>query len=189
MSWTDVANVVEKLAPTMASCFGGPLAGTAVAALEGVFGLVPKPDQTTDQRQDVVAAALTGATPDQLAAVRKADEDFQARMAELGFKDAETLASLTVQDRESARQMQVSTRSMTQPALAWLVIAASLALMGAIVLGAVHMGDPVTANMIGNITGYLFSESKAVLQFYFGSSSGSEEKTRLLAKAQPIDTN
>src|SRR5690349_11566998 len=105
--WTDALGVVEKLAPTIATCVGGPLAGGAIAALEGVFGLTPSPNASIDDRQSAVAAAISGATPEQLAAMRAKDQDYAVAMAQAGFKDTETLASLTVQDRVSARTMEV----------------------------------------------------------------------------------
>src|SRR5690349_15861704 len=113
--WTDALNVVERLAPTIASVFGGPLAGGGVMALESVFGLTPKPDATVGDRQEAIAAAISGATPEQLAAMRAKDQDYALAMQQAGFKDIETLASLTVQDRVSARTMEVSTRSIMPP--------------------------------------------------------------------------
>jgi hypothetical protein len=183
--WSDALGVVEKLAPTIATCVGGPLAGGAISALESVFGLTPKPDATTDDRQSAIAAAISGATPEQLAAMRKADQDYSARMAEAGFKDVETLASLSVQDRVSARNMQSTTRSMMPPVLASAIIAGSLAAAGAILSGKVSYANTTEATMVGTVIGYLFSEAKAVLAFYFGSTRDTEQANELLAKSTP----
>jgi hypothetical protein len=183
--WSSVAAVVENLAPTIASVIGGPLAGSGVSALEKLFGLTPAPTASTDDRLTAVAAAVTGATPEQLAAMRKADQDYAVAMAQAGFKDVETLASLNVQDRSSARQMQVSTKSLMAPLLAILIIVASICFMGAVLFHAVTLGDPATAQMIGNIQGYLFAECKSVLAFYFGSSQSNDRQSELLAKSIP----
>lgn len=184
--WTDALNVVKTLAPTLATALGGPLAGGAVTWLEGVFGLTPQPSSSMSDRQTTLAAAISGATPEQLAAMRKADQDYAVAMAQAGFKDIETIAGLNVQDRASARQMQVSTRSLMAPFLALVVVIGSLVFMGAVLFHAVTLGDPVTAQMIGNIQGYLFSECKSVLAFYFGSSQASVRQTELLAQAPPV---
>lgn len=66
------------------------------------------------------------------------------------------------------------------PALAWTVVAASVAL-GAAVVGGWVTTDPGQATLVGTVIGYLFGESKQVLTYYFGSSAGSAEKTRILA--------
>lgn len=185
--WTSALNVVKTLAPTIGTALGGPLIGGAIAALENVFGITPGPNASTDDRQAAVAAAISGATPEQLAGMRKADQDYAVAMAQAGFKDTETLASLAVQDRTSARNMQVSTRSYMPPVLGGAIIAASIAAAGAILAGKVSYISTTEANMVGMVIGYLFSEAKAVLSFYFGSSQGSADKTALLAKAQPIE--
>lgn len=184
--WDSALNVVKTLAPTIASVIGGPLAGGAVTALENVFGITPSPSASIDDRTTQLATAISGATPEQLAAIRKADQDYQVAMAQAGFKDAETLASLAVQDRQGARNMQVSTKSWMPPVIGSAIIIGSLGAAAAILMGKVEYGNTTAATMVGTVIGYLFSESKAVLAFYFGSSQGSEAKTQLLAKAQPV---
>lgn len=182
----DALGVVAKLAPTIATCLGGPLVGGAVAALENVFGITPAPTASTDDRQATIAAAISGATPEQLAAMRKADQDYAARMTEAGFKDVETLASLTVQDRTSARTMQVSTRSWMPPVLGSAIIAGSLGAAAAILAGKVSYGTTTESTMVGMVVGYLFSEAKAVLSFYFGDTQASARKTEIIAQSPPI---
>lgn len=183
--WTSALNVVKTLAPTIATVLGGPLAGGAVTALESVFGITPQAGSSTEDRQTALAAAISGATPQQLADMRKADQDYAVAMAQAGFKDAETLASLKVQDTVSARTMQVSTRSLMPPILGSAIIIGSLAAAGAILSGKVSYLNTTEATMVGTVIGYLFSEAKAVLSFYFGSSQGSDRKTELLAQSIP----
>jgi len=185
MSWSDVAGVVENLAPTIASVIGGPLAGSGVSALEKLFGLTPAPTANTDDRMSNVAAAIAGATPQQLADMRKADQDYALAMKEAGFKDVETLASLSVQDREGARTLQTSTRSIMPPIMGSAIILGSLGAAAAVLAGKVSMADTTTATMVGTVLGYLFSEAKAVLSFYFGSTSDTAQVNDLLAKSTP----
>lgn len=185
MAWSDIANAAESIAPTIATAVLGPLGGIGVAAIEKVFGLTPQPNSSLDERKDSVAAAIAGATPDQLLALKKADQDFQVQMASLGFKDTETLASLTVQDREGARTLQTSTRSIMPPIMGSAIILGSLGAAAAILGGKVSMTDTTTATMVGTVLGYLFSEAKAVLSFYFGSTSDTAQVNDLLAKSTP----
>lgn len=180
--WTDALNVVKSLAPTIATALGGPLAGGAVTALESVFGLTPSPSSSTDDRQSAVAAAISGATPEQLAAMRKADQDYAARMAEAGFKDTETLASLAVQDRASARAMQISTKSLTAPFLAIFV---TLGFFGVLSIMMFVPLQQATHDALMLMLGSLGTAWTGVIAYYFGSSAGSDRKTELLAQSSP----
>jgi hypothetical protein len=64
------------------------------------------------------------------------------------------------------------------------VVAASVALGAAVVTGYVTK-DPTQATLVGTVLGYVFSEAKQVLAYYFGSSAGSDRKTELLASSTP----
>lgn len=185
MSWSDIANAAEAVAPTIATAVLGPLGGMGVSAIEKVFGITPQSSTSLDERTTAAAAAIAGATPDQLIALKKADQDFQVQMKELGFKDTETLASLAVQDRSSARTMEVSTRSIMPPLFGMAIILGSLGAAAAILAGKVAYANTTEATMVGTVIGYLFSEAKAVLAFYFGSTHDTEQVNDLLAKSTP----
>jgi hypothetical protein len=183
MSWTDALNVVERLAPAIATGLGTPLLGGAVAALENVFGLTPKDNASITDRQNSLAVAIAGATPEQLAAMRRADQDYMVRMTEAGFKDTEALAALAVQDRVSARQMQMSTQAVI-PAI--LAIVVTLGFFGTLAMMMFHIMPTDAHDSMMLMLGALGASWGAVVQFYFGSSAGSADKTRLLAKAGPV---
>lgn len=184
MSWSDVTSVVENLAPTIATCVGGPLAGMGVTALERVFGLTPKADATSDQRQETIAAAIAGATPEQLQSMRQADQEFQARMAELGFKDKEAMAALQVQDVSSARDMQKSNKSWVPPVLTVFITTGFFGLMASLMFANIP-GDnkAIIYTMIGTLgTAWL-----GTVHFWFGNTQSSNDQTAIIAKAQPVE--
>ncbi|MEX3935080.1 hypothetical protein AB4Y32_25365 [Paraburkholderia phymatum] len=183
MSWASVKNVVASLAPTIATCVGGPLAGMGVTALEKVFGITPGSDASTDDRQDVVAAAISGATPEQLANVRKADQDFQVQMASLGYKDVESIAALRVQDVQSARSMLTATRSWVPAALTGFLTTAVTVLVGMLFFSTVpEANKEAFFTSLGSIiTAWLVS-----VHFWFGDTLASNDKTRMIAQAQPV---
>jgi hypothetical protein len=181
MKWSDILPVLGKLAPTIAAAAGGPLAGTAVSAIEGVFGLNKgTADLTT--RQDDVAAAIAGATPDQLLALKKADNDFLVQMQELEFKDAEAIAALNVQDRSSARSREVSTKDLTPRFLAGGV---TLGFFTVLLYMLTHDVPATTQTTLNLMLGSLGTAWIGIINYYFGSSSGSAAKTALLAKSTP----
>lgn len=92
MSWKDA---LLKIAPTVATALGGPLAGMAVEALGGVLGDDPEAIKRTVER-----GQLTG---EQLAALKQAELDLKQKEMDMGFK----FADLEVRDRESARNRDV----------------------------------------------------------------------------------
>lgn len=181
--WESALNVVKTLAPTIGTALGGPLVGGAIAALENVFGISPTAGASTDDRQTAIAAAISGATPEQLASMRRADQDYAVAMAQAGFKDTETLASLTVQDRASARAMQISTKSWTAP---FLALAITFGFFAVILLVMFVPMQPAAHDATMLLLGSLGTAWTAVVAYYFGSSAGSDRKTELLAQSGPV---
>lgn len=173
--WSDALNIVAKAAPTIGSIAGGPLAGAAISALEHAFGIDPAGDLT--KRQDALASAVTGATTEQLLALKKADNDFKAQMAELGYKDDEAIAALGAQDRDSARKREMTVRDRTPQILAYIVVALAAAGEGFIIFYGTPKGvDPV---ILGRVLGTLDAALMLVLSYYFGASSTDHNKTNL----------
>jgi hypothetical protein len=163
----DWKSVVGTVAPTIATALRGPLAGLAVKAIGGVFGLG---DGATEAD---VAAKLAGATPDDLLRLKEADQKFAIEMRRLDV-DLERIAA---GDRDSARQMQRETRSWAVPVLASVVvsgfIASSIAVLGGWVEG---LKDPLVAALVGSVLGNITAATMLVLNFYFGTTASSRTK-------------
>lgn len=163
----DWKSVVGTVAPTIATALGGPLAGLAVKAIGGVFGLGEGATEAD------VAAKLAGATPADLLALKKADQEFDLEIRRLGV-DLERIAA---GDRDSARQMQRETRSWAVPVLASVVvsgfIASSIAVLGGYVEG---LKDPLIAALVGSVLGNITAATMLVLNFYFGTTASSRTK-------------
>lgn len=165
----DWKALVGTVAPGIATALGGPLAGLAVSALTNALGL---PSGSTE---DDVAATMKTATPDQLLALKKADQDFAVRMEELGID----LEKVNAADRDSARRMQTETRSR-MPAFIALM---SLAGFFGILLCMIFVTLPATAEAPLNIMlGVLGTLVVGISNFFYGSSSGSARKTEMLHK-------
>ena len=181
MSWPQsVLSVVAKLAPTIASAIGGPLAGSAVTAIEGVFGL--KPGTSIAEREDATATAIAGATPEDLLKLKQADNDFQVKMAELGFKDAEALAALATQDRDSARKREVDVKDWTPRILAGAVTVGFFGMLTFVLLHQVPAGS---TQVVDILLGSLGTAWTGIISYYFGSSSDASHKNDLLANSTP----
>jgi len=167
-SWLQA---VAKLAPTVASAFGTPLAGMAVSALETVLGITGG-DGSTDKIQEAIEQGkLTG---DQVAAMKKADQDFAARMKELDID----LEKMQLADVEGARQMEVAKPS---PVPAVLSIIITLGFLG--ILSAMLAGVDVTENQAFLILiGSLGAGYTQVLNFWLGSTRHSQSTASINAE-------
>lgn len=173
----DPKTILKTVAPWIGAAMGGPLGAAAVAAIGDALSL----DKPTEGK---IASILAGATTDQLAAIQKAEHDFQERMQALGFESVEKLAEVAAADRDSARNREVQVRDLTPRILAYGIVLASLVMACLVVGGFADTRTTTGATMVGTVLGYLFSEAKAVLAYYFGSSAGSDKKTDLLAQVQ-----
>ena len=106
-----ILNLVRTVAPSIASAVGGPLAGMATRAISDA--LLGKPDGTEQELEKAVASA----TPEQLLALKKAEQEFAVKMRELDI-DLERISN---EDRDSARNREVSLRDWTPRVLAGLI--------------------------------------------------------------------
>ena len=170
---SDWKSVVSTVAPWIGTALGGPLGGMAVTAVANALGL-------SDKTEESIKAAISGATPESLLALKQADQAFAVQMQELGLKNQETLAALAVDDRKDARAMQVATRSRMPAALSALVTMGYFGILIGIMAGVL--------NPLGNelLLGSLSTAWLMTMTFNFGGTASSDMKTDLLARAQPV---
>jgi hypothetical protein len=137
----------------------------------------------SDKTTEGLKAALAGATAADMLALKKADQDFQTQMTELGFKNQADLEGIAANDRASARDMQKSIRSWVPSALSILIVSGFFVLLGGMMTGWLTISESqALLLMLGSLT----TGFGVVMSYWFGSTSGSSEKTALLAKASPI---
>jgi len=161
--------LLTQVAPSIATALGGPLAGIAVRTLSNAFF------GHEDASEQQVSEALATATPDQLAAIKKIDADFKVQMKTLDI-DLERIAA---GDRDSARQMQMSTRDWTPKVLAFFITFGFFgALVWILIFGIPKTGTEVLLMMLGSLS----TSWTGVVQFYYGSSAGSKAKTDAMAR-------
>lgn len=174
----DIGRIISTVAPWIATALGGPLAGTAVKAVTTALGL----DSNADE--DTVKQAIASATPEQLLALKKADEEYALKMQELGYKQITDLESLRIEsekvaaaDRDSARERQKTLKDATVPVLAFIIVASFIATVAATLLGF----SKAETVLSGTLIGYLSAKAEQVVAYYFGSSSGSKAKDETLS--------
>lgn len=163
----DWKGIIKTVAPALATALGGPLAGMATTAVSQA--LLGKPDATETE----IATAVTGATPEMLAKVRAADQQFVEDMKKLDI-DLEKIAA---EDRNSAREREKVVKDHTPATIALASFIGFFAVLAVLVFRDI----PANANnaimiMLGALGGIVTS----ITAYYFGSSASSAAKSKTL---------
>ena len=183
----DLKSVLTSVAPTLATMLGGPLAGTAVTALEGAFGL------NAGAGQDAITQVVQSGnmTPDIIAKVRAADQAHAEAMQQQGIDLAklnaahqEALAATDAADRDSARKREETVKDWTPAALAAGITLGFFGILAFLLQAQPPAGSRDVLNIM---LGSLGTAWVSVVAYYFGSSAGSDRKTELLSQAPAIE--
>jgi len=158
--WKDL---LKTVAPSLATAVGSPAAGLAVRAITGAILGEESDDESVAER------AILGASHEQLAALKKADQDFKIAMKKLDV-DLEKIDS---EDRASARKLAIDKGIMPQVVLSVVVLVGYFTI---IYVDATNSEIQIDDFLLGVLTVAV----PQVLGFWFGSSSGSKEKTEKL---------
>lgn len=163
--------LIGQVAPTIATALGGPVAGMAVRALSvALLG-------HENGSEDDISMALASATPEQLASIKQVENNFKVQMKSLDID----LVKISVDDRKSARDMQIGTHSNIPAILATIVIGGFGIITTMKVLGFSISSDPTVQDLLTTLRDGVI----LVLSFYFGSSSNSRDKDTMLYNSIP----
>lgn len=173
-----IGNAVVDFAPGIATVLAATGVGAPIAAAVVAVGALGKAFGLGSNAKPEEVLAVVSADPEIRLKAMVAENDFKLHMREADIEE------LTVQlaDIQSAREREKSVRDNVNQILAYSIVGGFLAMVGATLLGYAKV-DSVLA---GTLVGYLSAKCEQVLAYYFGSSKGSQAKTDLLAKAEPI---
>jgi hypothetical protein len=160
-----------------AASLGGPFATMAVNAVGKALGV----DNVTPENVDDVIATATSKDPDAMLKLKQAEQDFQLQMEKLGVENIQKLEELASADRASARAREISVKDKTPAILAYFVTAGFFSLLW---LLAFHSVPEESQRILDVMVGSLGTAWIGVVTYYFGSSAGSDEKTKILAAHQ-----
>jgi hypothetical protein len=164
----DWKSLVKTVAPTLATALGGPLAGMATRVIAGaVLG-----DEDADEGQ--IAAALQGASPDALMALKKADQDFAVRMRKLDIDEIK----MANDDRSNARQREIATKDKMPAIIALAALGGFFGILTAMAF--VELPDK-SVQPLTLMLGALGALVGSIGNYYFGSSAGSAKKNEMIA--------
>ena len=161
-------SILKGIAPLAASAIGGPFAGPAMAILS----------QFTGTDEDHVEDFILSASPDQLLQLKLAETELDRWREEAGIRRDE----MEVQDRDSARQLAKDKGIVVQAVLSALYTLGYFGTLFVFITGKASV-PPDMVGMVTTLIGALGAAQLQILNFWFGSSRGSKDKTAALVKA------
>ena len=167
----NLGKLLSSVAPMLATALTGPVGGLAIQVLGDALG-ISEPTQ-----QKVEAAFKSGSmSGEQVAAVRQAEIALEKRSQELGID----LEQIHAKDRDSARQLQIQTKSRIPGTLAILITLGFFGILLGMLTGSLQASGNNEALLI--LLGALGAAWGAVVNFYYGSSAGSAAKNEMLSR-------
>ena len=176
MDWKDVAGTIGKAAPILGTILGGPAGGAiggAISLISSALGLTK--DETTPDR----IAAILQADPNAMLELKKIEEQNRPELARIALEQDK----MYLEDVQDARKRQTESEKATGKrdynlyVLAWLVVSAFFLLVGLLMKWTLPEGN---IGPVNQLFGAMSTGFGMVLQYFFGSSKGSADKTRLL---------
>lgn len=156
-----------NLAPMVGTAIGGPFGGIATKMVQQALGV---------DSEDAALQALES-DPEAVLKLKTAELNFKQFMREADIKEEE----LAVRDRASARELAAKTTLLPQMVLGGLYTVAYIGTLLLFITGNVSV-DLEYKEMVIGLLGTLGAVQVQILNFFFGSSSGSKEKTFALAR-------
>ena len=163
MNWKSI---VASVAPVLGTALGGPFGGMAAKFL----GNALTGDENTSE--DVLEEMVTNANPDLMFKIKELDSTFKLEMKRIGLKEKQ----LVVDDRKDARKL-FSVDKRPQIVLSGIFIGGYFVLVYSLITGGFKV-DPSQTALVSTLIGVLTAGVANIMQFWFGSSSGSKDKTK-----------
>jgi len=157
-------SLVSSVAPVLGVAIGGPFGGLASKAIQEALGV---------EGETAIAQELQ-TNPEALIKLKQAGQDFDAKMKALDID----IMQIHADDRANARDLQKQNKAIIVPILAALTVACFFGVVFWVLTGKVSL----ESTLLGFVLGQVSSKAEQVYNFYFGSSSGSKDKTEKMAK-------
>lgn len=180
------ASILGKIAPELEAgltLVGGPFGAIGAMAVKGVAAIVT-PGNDSPTTADL-QAALAGATPDQLMALQKLNDEFKLKTQELKL-DVLKLQSeqekTDAADRASARTLAIARGFWPQIILSGVFTLGYFGLLILLLTGSANI-QPQVHDILTALLGVMTAGMVQIMNFWFGSSHGSQKKDDALASA------
>ncbi len=184
-----LTDLVRDPAPKLADLLAGPHAAIALSALGRALL-----NDAQASAAELVATAHTSDPATRLAVIA-ADQACQLRLRENGVTaaalqpaaakpaaDAAAVQSAVVADRAGARARQIASHDFTNAILAYVTTGAFFVLLLVLIFAGKYVESPAK-DILFTLLGVLGTGWANVMGFYFGSSSGSQQKSQDISAA------
>ena len=161
-------DLLGAVAPTLGTALGGPMGGMAGKMIADALGV--------DNNEKAIGEAIANATPEQLAQIKKIEADFKVQMKQLDVD----LDRIHASDRDSARKREIETGDRVPAILAIMTMVSFFAYIAAVTF--VPAARDADIGFINIAVGWLGGTASTVVAYYFGSSSGSAKKDKLIVE-------
>lgn len=193
---SEFTDIIGKSLPYIAAAASGnipALVGMAAKAVGDAIGV------KVDPTPEAINKAVAGATPEQMIALKQSEQQFALEMQKLGFQNAKDMRTLDIQETQAfISDTQDARKSFSQDKnvfdlgvviLCTFAATTGMALWGCygLLTNGIQIKDAgivaAVFTFLGSIIGYLGANAQQVVGYFFGTSSGSKQKTDLLADA------
>ena len=178
MQWKDVTNFIGDAAPMIGYLLGGPAGseiGTLVASALGV-----------ENKEEAILEAIKN-NPQALIKLKELELKHKEELEALTIEKAKIVLKekqMYLQDTQNARNREATIVQATGKKdynlyiLGWTIVSGFI---GLIILLNFHVLPDDTTGVIFMLFGALSAAFGQVIQYFFGSSESSQQKTKLLA--------
>ena len=180
MDWSKVAGLVKTAAPLLGTCIGGPvgtLAGGAISLIASAFGV-----EDTENPEAVYEAIK--ADPQSLVKLREIESNNKTELAKIALQSDQAYLADTQNARKAQTDREAATgeKDINLYVLAWVIILGFFSMTG--VLTFVTLPADSTG-VVFLLFGALVAGFTQVVNYFFGSSKSSKDKTNMLKQLRP----
>jgi len=168
----DWKSALSTVAPMIGTAIGGPFGGMAASAALNLLGIEPEKGNEEVQLQE----AMKAMTPEQAIQLKMAEKNWVATMRELDLKEAD----LHARDRDSARKLASTTSIVPQVSLSVIYTIGYFLVLHLFITGDITIAAGIKAEF-NMVLGVMTAAQVQIMNFWFGSSSGSKAKTEAMA--------
>lgn len=158
------------------------MAGLAFKTLADILTPQAKTQLDMSQLGAKLSAMLNGSQEESqacLLAIKKTDRQFSQKMRALDIN----LEELAGRIKTHKRRAKIAPNDIMPQILGGCVMIGFFFMVGFVLQGGLQGLEADGLTLIGTLIGYVSAKADQVIAFFFGSSSGSREKTRALTRA------
>ena len=176
MDWSKVAGLVKTAAPLLGTCIGGPvgtLAGGAISLIASAFGV-----KDTENPKAIYEAIK--ADPQSIVKLKEIELNNKTELGKLALQSDQAYLADTQNARKAQTDREAATgqKDINLYVLAWTIVCGFFGMTG--VLTFVKL-PPDSTGVVFLLFGALVAGFTQVVNYFFGSSKSSSDKTKLLS--------